>query len=255
MPNLEQGGDRLFFMSFLTNSKSTIKVFACILLVAPIACNFIIGTQRFSNLPVIGDEKLWLQFYGSYIGSALAVIGALYVCYFTIEENRKMQEKTIKETYKIQKIELWHKEILTDIDRVSTLFESFVPSDIINFLHISQCPSPNDREKEMRRLQQLYAQYCRLLYMSEFHYNQEGLPESCNVFFKAYQKMLGKTIDMVGELINFYKKQEAETWQEGLEKFKEKVMELESETKPEVVALAKKYITYLLSEFEKIRQE
>ncbi len=239
-------------MLFLANTKSAIKVFSILLIAAPFACNFIIGTQRFSNLRVIGDEVVWLQFYGNYIGSALAVIGALYVCYLTIEENKKTQVETINNTYTLQRIDQIHKEILCEIERLSSLFENFIPSEIINFTFISQCPSQEDREKEIWRLQQLYSQYSRLMYTAEFHYHQEGLPDLCTIFFESYQRMIGNTLKTISNLVEFYKTSKAsKTWEQDLEEYKSKVVELESKIKPNTVYLAKRYIEYLLDEFRK----
>ena len=55
-----------------------IILWICISIFIPIIINFIIGLEPPNNISVVGNEGVWVQFYGSYIGGILtAIIGFL----------------------------------------------------------------------------------------------------------------------------------------------------------------------------------
>lgn len=66
-----------------------------IILIVPILLNFIIMIPAFS--PIIGGDRDWLSFHGSYIGSVIASLITLYVLYKQLQHNHEENENTRQE--------------------------------------------------------------------------------------------------------------------------------------------------------------
>lgn len=217
-----------------------IGVFAAFFLIVPFLLNLFIGFPSPKNIDVVGEGKDWVAFFGSYIGSSLAVIGSLLICQLTIKETRNQQSQ-----------DFFYSDIQNEIKLLSGLIERFTPAEILNFLDLTQPPTKeDDREKEVWRLQLLLSEYSRLMYLAKLNYDYSYSSELCKNFFLSYQKMLGNTILLISNLINLYKtEREKETWSSEMKSFKDKVMHIEQYEKPDVVNNAQKYIKELKTEF------
>lgn len=63
-----------------------------IILIVPILLNFIIMIPAFSS--IVGSDRDWLSFHGSYIGSVIASLITLYVLYKQLQHNHEENENT-----------------------------------------------------------------------------------------------------------------------------------------------------------------
>ena len=66
-----------------------IILWVCISIFIPVLINFIIGLEHPKNISVVGDEGVWVQFYGSYIGGILTAIIGFWAMERSSHENAK----------------------------------------------------------------------------------------------------------------------------------------------------------------------
>ena len=69
--------------------------FGLTIIVVPILLNYILIQQRFCS-HIIGDEVTWLNFWGSYLGSIIAILIPLYVLHKEIQSNKHENDKERK---------------------------------------------------------------------------------------------------------------------------------------------------------------
>ena len=65
-----------------------------LILLAPIAINFILLIPVF--LPIAGDDKTWLAFWGSYSSALITSMITLFVLYRQLMQNQKENEENRK---------------------------------------------------------------------------------------------------------------------------------------------------------------
>ena len=72
--------------------KAVIVIIVFAVILVPIAINYLCLTVF--PAPLVGDGKLWLGFWGSYLGGIIAVLSTAYVLYrnHKIDYNRKEYE-------------------------------------------------------------------------------------------------------------------------------------------------------------------
>ena len=135
-----------------------IVIFLVIAVVLPFAINFIVTSQRPSNVVVAGEGVDWLQFFGSYVGSMIASITSLWILYDTLRCT--MNENDANKI---------HAEILDIKKELSERFQKYNVSEIINLDFVKRCSGENGTVDwktlycvEGYRLQGLYEKYAGL---------------------------------------------------------------------------------------------
>ena len=64
---------------------------ALVILVMPIALNFILLTPSFTA--IVGDEIVWLSFWGGYLGAIISTATAFVILYIQRKDNESENEK------------------------------------------------------------------------------------------------------------------------------------------------------------------
>ncbi len=214
-------------------------MYIAILICVPFLCNFILGMERFCNIPVIGDEIVWLQFYGNYIGAAVTTIGALSICILTIEDSRHTQS-----------INLVHSEITKLEYELASRFERYHPDEIINFAYIARIPNKVEKQKEIMRLQTLYDTYEGMIYSAKFIHalNPNNPSRENDVFLTEYEDMLNESIAQVNELTNLYRSSSFP------QSYSQKIMAIQKEN-IKLISRKEKVFHYALDYFMSLKRE
>lgn len=181
-----------------------IGVLIAFFLIVPFFLNLFIGLEHPQNVKVVGDEKLWIQFYGNYIGSTLAVIGAFYVCYLTIDENKKAQKSDFR-----------HREILEIQRELANRFQAYTPNEIIPYSLMKDAPNEDNIKSEIDRLQKLNDKCAGLLVSAKLLYENTKFPAAKD-FFESYDKMIQSSFSTILALAFLCKKQDKTKWENDI---------------------------------------
>lgn len=77
--------------------KTIIVTVVFVVILVPIVINYLCLTV--SPVPLVGDGKLWLGFWGSYLGGIIAVLSTVYVLYRNHEMEYNRKEYEIQKEY------------------------------------------------------------------------------------------------------------------------------------------------------------
>lgn len=217
------------------------------LIAAPIILNIIIGFEHPHNIQVVGDATDWLNFYGGYLGSAIAVIGALYICQETIKHERKNQANS-----------LFHTEILGIQNELAKRFESFYPEELLldspfrEFLH-SSFPSSQTIDKEENRLHTLYCKCHELSYSASFLYYDKSFAESIE-FVTKYKKMMDFAIKTIDYQISSLDNNNSANWPNNVQNVNNMIDQL-LQYNQDAIDSAHKFVDTLIGEFNQQQKE
>jgi hypothetical protein len=217
------------------------------LAIAPIILNILIGFEHPHNIQVVGDATDWLNFYGGYLGSAIAVIGALYVCKVTINNERQNQANS-----------LFYTEILGIQNELAKRFESFYPEELLldspfrEFLH-SSFPSSQAIDKEENRLHTLYCKCHGLRYSASFLYYDESSSES-KEFATKYRNMMDFAIKTIDYQISSLDNNNSANWPNNVQNVNNMIDQLLQYNQDAIVS-AHKYVETLIKVLNQKQEE
>jgi len=115
-----------------------------VIVVVPILLNCILVQQRFCD-NIIGNDETWLTFWGSYLGSIIAILIPLYALYKQIQSNQYENDKERK-YQEIVRLKTELAEMLSKVD-FSQITESVLEAEELVPMH------------ELHRLNDLYLFY------------------------------------------------------------------------------------------------
>ncbi len=152
-----------------------------IILIFPIILNFVLQLSIF-NTNIIGDEKLWLTFWSSYLGAIIMSIITLFVLYKTLKQNQNNHKRLTKfqiETINTQAKKEWFFELKKlIINNLSTLnFENV--NTFLNQIKIMSLN--NDILKDIslleEKIKKLEIEF-KIIYHNEFPHSEQAIYKS-----------------------------------------------------------------------------
>ena len=168
------------------NTIITTIVFAVILV--PIAINYLCLTVF--PAPLVGDGKLWLGFWGSYLGGIITVLSTVYVLY----KNHKMDYN--RKEYEIQK--KYFDSLCVDMGRLC----STIDMDILCFylMNLNKTEDAINTMQEIGKLEKNinceYNEFC----LKHAHYRGDEGEELLSTYI-SYAKLISHDIGIIQETI------------------------------------------------------
>lgn len=78
-------------------SKQVVIVLILVVICIPILVNFICLTH--SPFPIVGDGKIWLGFWGAYLGGIVTVLSAIFIFYMNIGKESRQKDYIIQNQF------------------------------------------------------------------------------------------------------------------------------------------------------------
>lgn len=167
-------------------SKKLYWIIPTIVIIVPVAVNYILTREKVCNYDVAGCGVDWIGFYGSFLGGALSSLIAYYVLLKTIEN-------TNKENYKKQKQDEYDK-LCNDLSKRIAQIEVMEVYRVLNY------PLSFDIKNEIDRLTTLLFSYKEKSNSSTLKYGMES-DEDCREFYDEYYKLIIEVCNGCANLI------------------------------------------------------
>jgi hypothetical protein len=208
----------------------------------PFILNLFIGFEHPHNIEVVGGETDWLNFFGGYLGSILGVIGALLICFGTMNHDRKRME-----------LDFRHREIIEIQKEIANRLEQFSPEEILLASLFENPPSPAVAAKEMDRLQALHCR-CEKLFNSAACLYYDPKNESSRNFAEEYKAMLFSAQETIHKLLTALQDKNKNNWKQNVIEINSEVERLRIDNE-KVIKYAYIFIRSLIDEFNKTQWE
>jgi hypothetical protein len=157
-----------------------------IIIITPIATNYILTREIVCNYDVAGSGVDWISFYGSFLGSVISAIVAYYVMYNTLINNEKQTTRTLQQS-KYEHIKMAKRDELDFLRR--DLSERIGQINVFDIFRLFMFPQNFDVKEEMERLNELYVKYAQQSNSSLLIYGIVDDKE-CQAFYYEYNSFL-----------------------------------------------------------------
>lgn len=157
-----------------------------IIAITPIVTNYILTREIICNYDVAGTGVDWINFYGSFLGSALSAFIAYYILLKTLENtNKENRKKYLKEDY----------------DRLCDDLSSRIAQiEVMEVYRVLYYPKDFNIKEEMDRLTSLLFYYKEKANSTTLRYGLES-DEDCLDFYNEYNKLIVEICNSCSELI------------------------------------------------------
>lgn len=173
--------------------KTLIKVALIAIVIVPIGLNFLCLTVF--PAPIVGDGKVWLDFWGTYLGGIITVLSAIYVLY----ENQKKERE--KKEYEIQKehFESLCKDMGQLCSSINTSMLSFCITNLKKLRDaISITPKIGEIDNEMMKA---YNEFC-LLHSHDGGEEKNNFLNACQQYEEAIRNSITSVMEAVTDWEN-----------------------------------------------------
>ena len=164
--------------------KSIMLVIIVAIVIVPIVLNYLCLTT--TPIPIVGDGKIWIVFWGSYLGGIMAVLSTMYVLY------KNHQRECRRKEYEIQK------ERLDLLCRDMGKLCSTIDMDILcsHLMNMAKMDDANKMILEIGKLEQNinceYNEFC----LKHAHNRREEGEELINAY-KKYSEFISSQISII----------------------------------------------------------
>lgn len=173
-------------------SKRLYWIIPIVIIVTPVVVNYILTREIVCNYDVAGRGVDWINFYGSFLGSALTAFIAYYVLVKTIQNGNR--ENIIRQ--KRQELD-WLRDDLSE--RISKL-------EVTDAFRVLLYKGNVDVNEELERLTNLLYEYKVKTNSSMLKYGLQSEDEKCKEFFDEYNSLIADVCEAINTMMKILAK-------------------------------------------------